>query len=206
MALRLRNSFNVLLAFPASNPALHNLIQKLTRPVGGLKEILSRMSAARVYDRILDYGCGEGLFCNVFDPGKYVGYDIDDKRVAFAAARYPGYRFTSTLPHSFGDFDIVLFNGVLHHMRPADVASVFDQIARECPTGASLFIIEPLPAHAHDTYLSALILRLECLLNGARPAFVDTWLPCLRGRNFTVAANNLYKHYAVVELVLDSHD
>ena len=45
------------------------------------------------YSSAIDFGCGEGRFCKSFDPGKYLGLDLDENNVSDARKKFPHYQF-----------------------------------------------------------------------------------------------------------------
>ena len=84
--------------------------------------------------RILDFGCGTANILEAL-PGdcEYVGIDIDAVYIANARHKYrqrPGCQFIqSAITHQtlagLGKFDIVLANGLMHHLNDVDVASLY---------------------------------------------------------------------------------
>lgn len=74
-------------------PALYDALQRLVHgnyDKAGL--ILSRMKAEHP-GRALELGCGTGIFHRFFEPGTYVGVDVDSGRIELARKFHPGYEF-----------------------------------------------------------------------------------------------------------------
>jgi SAM-dependent methyltransferase len=76
-------------------------------------------------DRVLDIGCGPGDILNFLPPVSYVGFDINPDYIQAARARF-GQRaqffqqaIDRELVGRFSDFDIVMANGLLHHLDDA---------------------------------------------------------------------------------------
>src|SRR4051812_15232451 len=70
--------------------------------------------------RVLDLGCGTGIYSQFFEPGRYVGVDISQAYIAAAQAKFPRHRFVvqdaAQLPLEGGEFDACMISGVLHHL------------------------------------------------------------------------------------------
>ncbi|HUO64164.1 MAG TPA: class I SAM-dependent methyltransferase [Terriglobales bacterium] len=70
--------------------------------------------------KVLDFGCGTGLFANTFSESglTYRGYDIDDRLVSFARRTHSGHVFASTRDEvaRHGPFDLIVANCCFHHI------------------------------------------------------------------------------------------
>lgn len=79
-------------------------------------------------DRILDLGCGLGDFVEHVPGTFYCGLDSNVRYIRYAQKKYSGEaRFfcrnvDGVLDEEFSDFDIVLANGVLHHLNDEQAA------------------------------------------------------------------------------------
>lgn len=73
--------------------------------------------------RVLDYGCGTGLFATTLaeNESRYVGYDIDGRLVKYASRLYTSVMFTHEKEKvvSHGPYDYVLANCCFHHIPDA---------------------------------------------------------------------------------------
>lgn len=99
-------------------------------------------------DRLLDLGCGVGAMCILVPPEAYLGIDIDEKAVAYAEVRYPGYSFQVADATSFRPkqkFGQVMVVGVLHHMPDSDVAETLKTVEICLQKGGRLIIVEAIP-------------------------------------------------------------
>jgi SAM-dependent methyltransferase len=78
---------------------------------------------AKLGDRILDIGCGPADVLDAL-PSKveYVGFDSSEKYIRSARARFGGrgrflcLKLSRDLASQFSGFDLVLANGVIHHL------------------------------------------------------------------------------------------
>lgn len=72
--------------------------------------------------RIVDLGCGSGVFTNLLQQRGYrcSGVDLNSKLIAIARTKFSGIEFhigdIERLPFADASFDGVLFSGVLHHL------------------------------------------------------------------------------------------
>lgn len=97
-------------------------------------------------EKVLDFGCGTGSFCVLFDKKNYVGFDIDKKRVAYARKKYPGYNFFVMDANNlrFNEkFDKVLVVGVFHHLKDNEVLNALKQLKELVKVNGFILAIEP---------------------------------------------------------------
>ena len=131
----------------ASNPLLFHYLRKL--PERNYRATKARIAAVRDglgRPRVLDVGCGTGEFAPLFDEGSYVGVDVCEPYLRFARRRSPGRRFECADAASFGwsgpAFDLVLVNGVLHHLDDETALRVLRASAALAAPAAALLVIE----------------------------------------------------------------
>ncbi len=86
-------------------------------------------------ERVLDVGCGPGFVIDYLPPVEYVGTDIDSRYIRHARQKY-GDRgqfhevlLTAENTAEFGTFDLILLNGVVHHIDDAGVRDLFRILA-----------------------------------------------------------------------------
>lgn len=101
--------------------------------VGGLRaRLLCVRDFARVRPglRVLDIGCGPGYIAREFRDCHYVGFDVDQSHVKYARSRFGqfGEFHCGLLTEEFlkqeAPFDLVLMNGVLHHLNDEELDRV----------------------------------------------------------------------------------
>jgi ubiquinone/menaquinone biosynthesis C-methylase UbiE len=101
----------------------------------------------RTGERILDVGCGSGIFSHwLAERGlKVSALDISPKLIALGRARYPNVEFqvgdAEHLPYESGAFDAVSLFGVIHHF--PDPAQLAREVARVTKPGGSFFAFDP---------------------------------------------------------------
>jgi ubiquinone/menaquinone biosynthesis C-methylase UbiE len=99
--------------------------------------------------RILDFGCGTGIYARFFDPRAYIGIDLNRTYVAAAARKFPHHRFLvmNGLQLAFADasFDTCFISGVLHHLDDEGARQVLREIARVLKPEGALIVWEDTP-------------------------------------------------------------
>lgn len=107
--------------------------------------------------RILDVGCGLGLYVRAFSvySDEVYGVDVDPARVAEASAAFPNIRqgVAEALPYPDDYFDLVFSNEVLEHV--ADDAAAVRESWRVLKPGGRLVAFVPnrwYPFETHGIY------------------------------------------------------
>ncbi len=70
---------------------------------------------------VLDFGCGPGLFFEVYknkNIDNVVGYDINEEFIKYCSSTYQNYTFTTKLPTS--KFTNIIMSNVYHHLEQRD--------------------------------------------------------------------------------------
>ena len=105
--------------------------------------------------RVIELGCGTGLFSKFFKPGTYVGVDFDASRIETARKTYPEHTFlvgdtTVMTGDRLAEFDMAMCHGFIHHVDDEGVGRMVDAFraaARKRSKPFSFLAIEPvLPA------------------------------------------------------------
>lgn len=148
-----------LLDWLLEKPSLYNLSQQVWYRTGQQEAYVRDWIRPRRGDHILDIGCGAAAILQFLPSVEYVGYDPNPRYIAQATQRYGARgRFvcrglTELQPAEQGTYDIVLANGVLHHLTDEE-ARVLVRIAWEALKPAGRLITrdgcyeEPQPSLA----------------------------------------------------------
>ena len=100
-------------------------------------------------DRILDIGCGPGdILAHLPTDVRYVGFDANPSYIENARQRFGGrgeffcHHITRAMLDQFAGFDIVLANGVLHHLDDVDAMALLEIAQRALKTGGRLVTLD----------------------------------------------------------------
>lgn len=97
--------------------------------------------------KVLDFGCGTGNNCILFDSSKYLGIDIDSDRIKYARKLNSEYNFKvvdSNLKEiKDSSYDRILISAVLHHISDSDINDYIDDFKRILKPDGQIMIYEP---------------------------------------------------------------
>ncbi len=103
--------------------------------------------------KVLDFGCGTGLFARTFAGSglTYRGYDIDDRLVSFARRVHPGHVFASTRDEvaRHGPFDLIVANCCFHHIPEGELAEELEWVKIMLADQGTFLLID-IAAHPED--------------------------------------------------------
>ncbi|HEV7524035.1 MAG TPA: class I SAM-dependent methyltransferase [Acidimicrobiia bacterium] len=115
--------------------------------------------------RVLDIGCGPGDLVAALPQVDYLGFDPSDAYIASARERF-GDRaqfrvgdVRSVEPDDLGRFDLVVAQGVLHHLDDAGAAQLFEIAAGVLADGGRLVTVDPCFAPAQSRLSRAIVSR-----------------------------------------------
>ena len=132
------------------NPLVFQLQQRICNNYLSLKDTFPAYFGV-TGNNILDIGCSTATCAGQIIDMKnnyYVGVDIDPKYVELAKKMHPHGHFLQqdarSLPFEKDFFDLVMFNGVWHHMEDDLIRSCMKEVSRVLrPTGA-VVVSEPV--------------------------------------------------------------
>jgi len=130
-------------------PALYQCYQELGGFFG------ARVTAIRDYlefkpdARVIDIGCGPGYIVrHLPETIDYVGLDIDAPSIAFARtrfgarARFEARYFDADAARELGPADVVMMNGVMHHIGDDDLVATLRHVRSALNPGGVLFTLD----------------------------------------------------------------
>ncbi len=125
--------------------------------------------------RILDLGCGYGIFANFLAlcsiERNVLGIDTDAKKIKFADRKVPNTSFRvgdATKMHMRG-FDAILLLDVLHHLNSyADQEKLIDSCVTMLKSGGKLFIVD---VHNDPLWKLALARLTDAVMYPGQPVF-----------------------------------
>ncbi|WP_249930981.1 class I SAM-dependent methyltransferase [Paenibacillus polymyxa] len=96
---------------------------------------------------VLDFGCGTGANCSMFNPLYYVGIDPDAQRIDYAKRLYSHHAFqvfnSNNLPFDNESFDYILIIAVLHHISSDEISSYMKEFQRILKPNGTIVVMEP---------------------------------------------------------------
>jgi SAM-dependent methyltransferase len=113
--------------------------------------------------RVLDLGCGTGELAPVFlkKGYSYVGIDIEQQRIDYAARTYPTGNFhvmdAGDISYPDGYFDQILVTGVLHHLSDEEVRSIVREMKRILSPRGRALVMEDIALRGSLNLLGALV-------------------------------------------------
>jgi len=105
-----------------SSPLVYDTWQYLARGKRYAPLFVNDYIRARKGNRVLDIGCGTGVLLDYLPEVDYVGFDMSAHYIAACRKRYGAKgtfhqrELTADTVADYGDFDIVVATGVLHHL------------------------------------------------------------------------------------------
>lgn len=183
MTLFVKSITKNILIFLLGIPKFNIIIQYILRPINKHKQIILAALKDISYSKILDYGCGEGLFSGCFCESKYIGYDPAVKKIIYAKKRFVYYQFLSENPN-FRIFDLFFFNNVLHHMNQEQVGMLIKNVSKSTKRNTHLMIIELKPIHQQTSYIYKLILFVESKIHYSEPRSVNFYKHAIKNNGF----------------------
>jgi cyclopropane fatty-acyl-phospholipid synthase-like methyltransferase len=115
--------------------------------------------------RVLDFGCGTGLFAPVFIKAgfNYYGYDIDERLLVYATKLYNGASFNSSLDKllATGPFDLIMANCCFHHIDTKQLDIELQRIQQLLADDGVFLMIDLLLAVNDNNILRRLFRKLE---------------------------------------------
>lgn len=116
--------------------------------------------------RVLDFGCGTGLFARTLSRIglRYFGYDVDPGLLTYARLLRPSLTFVSNLEDArrHGPFDAILANCCFHHISDVELeTSTLPDIARMMHAGSVFTLVDVLPLEPNASLVRRAYNRLE---------------------------------------------
>jgi cyclopropane fatty-acyl-phospholipid synthase-like methyltransferase len=132
-----------------NSPVIYQSFQKAGGFFGARVKAIAEFLAIDPGVSILDIGCGPGYICSYMPTNvNYVGYDIDQAYIDHANAKF-GKRarfycrlFDASAAHELYPVDIVMMNGVLHHISDAELAGMLSNVRSVLRPGGTLFSLD----------------------------------------------------------------
>lgn len=196
------------------NPAIYNIVQKLLgvdRVYRKLRETIAEQLKGIIYNKVLDVGCGTGLFTDCFK-GEYTGIDINEEYIKKARAYKKGtFKTGDATALQFEDetFDLVFTLGVLHHLDAGSREKMLKEMRRVCKTGGHILIVDGLVPSNRLNIIGYVLAKLDRGPFKMRLSEFKKMLTALYSEgNINIAFNSLtvFPHEYVVTLIKKIQD
>ncbi len=154
--------FNALLNDIFQRVLTFNKVEQKKNLAGKLETLSLRQGV-----KCLDFGCGTGLFANVFTGGgfRYYGYDIDKRLVDYANHLYRSNscEFTGSMDRlkELSPFGFIMANCCFHHIDDALICEVLAGINGLLEDDGVFLLIDILFAENDPSVLRGLFRKLE---------------------------------------------
>lgn len=109
-----------------------------------------RKELVPVRGKVLDCGCGTGIFASHFLASDYTGVDLSEAYIRTACSKFKNHRFeimnAENLRFADSYFDLCFISGVFHHLDPQTSERVLAEIARVLKQGGRFVVWEDIPS------------------------------------------------------------
>eukprot|EP01037_Dinobryon_pediforme_P004391 gene4391-4437_t len=130
-------------------PALYQAYQEIGGFFGARVTAIRDYLDLRAGARVIDIGCGPGYILRHLPADiDYVGLDIDEPSIAFARAkfgtraRFEARYFDEAAARELGPADVVMMNGVMHHIADDDLIATLRLVHGALKPGGVLFTLD----------------------------------------------------------------
>lgn len=131
------------------HPALYQAYQNAGGFFGARVRAIADYLSLRPGMRVIDIGCGPGYILRHLPEGiDYTGFDIDEAYIAHATRSFGRLgtfhcrRFDAATAKQFAGADVVMMNGVLHHMGDAELKTTLTDIRDVLKSDGVLFTLD----------------------------------------------------------------
>jgi SAM-dependent methyltransferase len=140
-------------------PLLYQTFQKLGGFYGARLTAIDMYLKPEAGERIIDIGCGPGYLARDLPGGvDYLGFDLDQRYIEFAKRRFGERgrffcrRFDRAAAETYGPADIVMMNGVLHHISDMDATAILAAVHDALRPDGVLFTLDGAYTDAQSSF------------------------------------------------------
>jgi len=162
--------------------------------------------------KVLDFGCGTGLFARVFMKMglNYYGYDIDKRLISYARRLYRNCQFTASKDELIkqAPFDLIISNCCFHHIDSATLCEELIGIRKILSGNGTFMMIDILFSERDPSLFRKLFRKLEL---GMHVRVMDDYrriveqhfsiikTDIVRSHLFSIKNNPIYNDLAIFE-------
>lgn len=132
----------------------YSLFQNLVGATKGAEWVSTNFWRAKPGDKVVDIGCGPGNTAHLLQAGvNYVGFDVSDKYISHAREEFAqdsqktfivgvAEDFVTDLPIQMQNADLVIMNGLLHHLDDNEALTALKLARKSLKPGGRLICLE----------------------------------------------------------------
>jgi SAM-dependent methyltransferase len=131
------------------HPALYQAYQNAGGFFGARIKAIADYLTLRPGIRVIDIGCGPGyILRHLPEHIEYIGFDIDEAYIAYARkcfghlGTFQCRQFDAAAAKELAGADVVMMNGVLHHICDEDLKTTLIDIRNVLASGGVLFTLD----------------------------------------------------------------
>lgn len=132
-----------------NSPRVYQLFQETGGFFGARLKAIDKLLDIRPGMKVIDIGCGPGYITRHLPAGiEYIGFDVDQTYIDHARQHFGDKGsfhcrfFDDAAAAEFAGADIVMMNGVLHHIPDAELSGTLSSIATALKPGGILFTLD----------------------------------------------------------------
>jgi len=180
------------------SPSTYQLFQEAGGFFGARLKAIAEFLTLPPGTRVIDIGCGPGHILKYLPESvDYVGFDIDRPYIEHANRQFGGRGrfycrlFDAAAAQEFGPADIVMMNGVLHHIADAELADMLASVRAVLRPGGLLFSLDGCHLPGQSGFR-------KWMLDNDRGAFVrdEAGYRAVLGRAFETVELHIREHYS----------
>jgi SAM-dependent methyltransferase len=146
-------------------PLLYQSLQVAGGFFGARVRAIAKYLVLRPGSRVIDVGCGPGFIVDYLPAGiEYFGFDVDERYIAYAKRHFADKGsfqcrpFDDAAASAVGPADIVMMNGVIHHLDEVTAIAVLRAIRKALNPSGTLFTLDSC-FHDGQSAIASFLLR-----------------------------------------------
>lgn len=131
------------------HPLVYQCYQQAGGFFGARRKATDAFLSMKSGDSVADIGCGPGFMAKYLPDGiSYSGFDTDARYIEYAAhkfgskGRFIEGRFDEAASRRYGPFDVVMMNGLLHHLNDDEAHQTLGVSREALRPGGRLFTLD----------------------------------------------------------------
>ena len=147
------------------SPLVYTVYQHVVRRGAVIERTLMREVQPGNGARVLDLGCGSGLYAGLFGAQSYLGIDVSVRYVGFAHRGNTGHRFgvmdVCNLALQAQSIDKVFAVGLFHHLSDREAARTIAEARRVLRPDGRLVVVDLIPPVSAYDMLGKMLVKAD---------------------------------------------